>query len=280
MLNLIRMNLYRLVRMKSFYVIMIITVFMNIATLAIGEDIKSDPKQAELLKQTEEIKDDPMADIGMNISIVSREDGNYNFVDVMAAPLQGMFCALLVGIFTVIFATADFSTGDIKNYGGAIRHRYQIVVSKVVTVAIYTVYFLILFGLSSCIGVWAAGRKVVFAKMGEACGYLGVQTILHITFAAVITCICMILRSNLLSMILTACISMHALAAVYALLDKVLVKAGFSNAKIVHYTVSGRIMEYAPGSTKMLGSTLLIAGIFLAVFLVGSSLFVTKRDLV
>ena len=280
MLNLIRMNLYRLVRMKSLYVIVIITVFMNIATMIIDEQMKSDPKQAELLQMAEETKDDPVSNIGMNITVTSRADGNYNFVDVMASPLCGMLCALLIGIFTVIFATADFSTGDIKNYGGAMKHRYQIVVSKVVSVAFYTVGFLVLFGVSGCIGVYAAGHKVVFEKMGAAMGYLGVQTVLHIVFAAVITCICMILRSNLLSMILTVCISMHALAAVYALLDKALVKAGWKNANIVHYTVSGRIMEYAPGRTNILGSTLLIAGIFFVAFLVVSSIFVTKKDLV
>ena len=81
-------------------------------------------------------------------------------------------------------------------------------------------------------------------------------------------------------MIITCCVSLHVFAALYELADKGLKKLGWKDASILKYTVSGRIMEYGIDSKKILGSTVVVAVAFAAVFLMSSSLFVTKKDLV
>ena len=44
MINIIRMELYRMVRMKSFWVILIIVGVMNIITVALNDAIMDDPE--------------------------------------------------------------------------------------------------------------------------------------------------------------------------------------------------------------------------------------------
>ncbi len=81
-------------------------------------------------------------------------------------------------------------------------------------------------------------------------------------------------------MIITCCISLHVFAALYGLADKGLKKLGWKDASILKYTVSGRIMQYGIDSREILGSTVVVAVIFAVVFCLGSSLWLTKKDLV
>ena len=116
MLNMIRMELYRMVRMKSFWVILIIVGVMNVLTVSLNDAMKADPVLQQALEAAESEKDDSVTNIGMSITMERNEDGSYGFLEIITSAAKGMLCVLFIGIFTVIFATADFNTGYIKNY--------------------------------------------------------------------------------------------------------------------------------------------------------------------
>ncbi len=280
MLNMIRMELYRMVRMKSFWVILIIVAVMNVVTVALNDVITDSPELQQAIEAAESEKDDPVANIGMSISMKRNDDGSYGFLEIITSAAKGMLCALFIGIFTVIFATADFNSGYIKNYGGAVKHRYNLVFAKAVAVLAYTVIFFVLFIISSCLGVYIGGHKIVMDPAGKIFEVLAVQGVLHVVFAWVIMALCLILRNNLISMIVSCCISMHVFAALYSLADKGLEKLGWKNAAISDYTVSGRIMKYGIDSRNILGSTLVVALAFAVVSALVGSLWMTKKDLV
>ena len=67
MLNMIRMELYRMVRMKSFWVILIIVAVMNVVTVALNDVITDSPELQQAIEAAESEKDDPVANIGMSI---------------------------------------------------------------------------------------------------------------------------------------------------------------------------------------------------------------------
>ena len=280
MLNMIRMELYRMVRMKSFWVILIIVGVMNVLTVSLNDAMKADPEIQQALEAAESEKDDSVTNIGMSITMERNEDGSYGFLEIITSAAKGMLCVLFIGIFTVIFATADFNTGYIKNYGGAVRHRWHMVAAKATAVLAYTVLFFALFIFSSVFGVYIGGHKLVLDPAGKIVEVLCVQGLLHVVFGWIIMSICLVIRNNLISMIIACCISLHVFAALYSLADKCLKKLGFEDAAILDYTVSGRIMEYGIDSKKILASTVVVAVAFAAVFLMSSSLFVTKKDLV
>ena len=280
MLNMIRMELYRMVRMKSFWVILIIVGVINVITVSLNDVMKDSPELQQAIEAAESEKDNPMANIGMSITMERNEDGSYSFLEIICSAAQGMLCALFIGIFTVIFATADFNSGYIKNYGGAVKHRWQMVFAKGTAVLAYTVMFFVLFIASSCLGVFIGGHKVVMDPAGKIFEVLCIQGLLHVVFGWVIMSLCLIVRNNLISMIVACCISMHVFTALYTLADKGLKKLGWKSAEISNYTVSGRIMRYGLDSTKILCSTLVVAVAFAVVSLALGSLCVTKKDLV
>ena len=280
MLNMIRMELYRMVRMKSFWVILIIVGIMNLITVSLNDVMTDSPELQQAIEAAESEKDNPAANIGMSISMKRNDDGSYGFLEIITSAAKGMLCALFIGIFTVIFATADFNSGYIKNYGGAVKHRCNMVFAKGVAVMAYTLIFFVLFIVSSCLGVIVTGRKLAMDPAGKIFEVLTVQGILHVVFAWVIMALCLILRNNLISMIVSCCISMHVFAAMYSLADKGLKKLGWKNASIVDYTVSGRIMKYGMDSRNILCSTLVVAVVFAVVAALVGSLWMTKKDLV
>ena len=280
MLNMIRMELYRMVRMKSFWVILIIVGVMNVISVALNDSITDDPQLQQAIEAASSEKDDPMANIGMNISMKRNDDGSYGFLEIITSAAKGMLFALFIGIFTVIFATADFNSGYIKNYGGAVKHRWHMAAAKGAAVLVYTVMFFALFILSSCLGVFAGGHKLVMDPAGKIFEVLCIQGMLHVVFGWVIMCICLIIRNNLISMIITCCISLHVFAALYSFADKGLKKLGWKDAAISNYTVSGRIMQYGMNSSKILGSTIAVAVAFAATFYLIGILWITKKDLV
>ena len=280
MLNMIRMELYRMVRMKSFWVILIIVGIMNVITVSLNDVMMDSPEMQQALEATKAKEDDPLSNIGMSVIIERNEDGDYGFLETITSAAKGMLCALFIGIFTVIFATADFNTGYIKNYGGAVKHRWHMVAAKGTAVLVYTIMFFALFILSSSLGVYIGGHKLIMDPAGKIAEVLGVQGLLHIVFAWIIMSLCLIVRNNLISMIVSCCLSFHVFQALYILADKGLKKLGWEDAAISNYTVSGRIMKYGLESSKILGSTLLIAAIFAVVSYILGSLWVTKKDLV
>ncbi|MBO7631676.1 MAG: hypothetical protein J6S78_05040 [Lachnospiraceae bacterium] len=280
MLNMIRMELYRMVRMKSFWVILIIVGVMNVISVSLNDSITDDPQLQQAIEAASSEKDDPMANIGMSISMKRNDDGSYGFLEIITPAAKGMLCALFIGIFTVIFVTADFNTGYIKNYGGAVKHRWHMVAAKGTAVLVYTIMFFELFILSSSLGVYIGGHKLIMDPAGKIAEVLSVQCLLHIVFAWIIMSLCLIVRNNLISMIVSCCLSFHVFQALYILADKGLKKLGWEDAAISNYMVSGRIMKYGLESSKILGSTLLIAAIFAVVSYILGSLWVTKKDLV
>lgn len=279
MLNMIRMELYRMVRMKSFWVIMIIVGFMNVITVAMNDAIMDNEEIQQAIAAAEGSKDSPAANIGMNVSVKRNSDGSYDFLELIGAAARGMLCALFVGIFTVLYATADFSTGYIKNYGGGVKHRYHMVFSKATGVLAYTLLFFAVFIGSSCLGAVVAGRRLVFASAAKTIEIIGMQLLLHMTFGLVIMALCLVVRNNLISMIISVCISANVFLVLYSLIDKGLKKLGWKKAAIENYTVSGRILKYGADDAKMLGSTLVVIAAFtVASFLIGS-VCMSKKDL-
>ncbi|MBO7631599.1 MAG: hypothetical protein J6S78_04645, partial [Lachnospiraceae bacterium] len=206
MLNMFRMELYRMVRMKSFWVILIIVGVMNVLTVSLNDAMKADPEIQQALEAAESEKDDSVTNIGMSITMERNEDGSYGFLEIITSAAKGMLCVLFIGIFTVIFATADFNTGYIKNYGGAVRHRWHMVAAKATAVLAYTVLFFALFIFSSVLGVYIGGHKLVLDPAGKIVEVLCVQGLLHVVFGWIIMSICLVIRNNLISMIIACCI--------------------------------------------------------------------------
>ena len=140
MLNMIKMDLYRMFRTKSMYVIGIILVSALLITTFL---CKTD---YDLLNEEDAIQQAQIAEpttdninVGMMVTLPTEPGEKVTVYDIFFANSQGKLYALLLVIFTVLFSTADISSGYIKNIGGQVRNRGTLIFSRAIALAVFTV---------------------------------------------------------------------------------------------------------------------------------------------
>ncbi len=293
MYNIIKMELYRMVRMKSFYVMMLVMIAMTfISTWAVDyeasyyqeaaqesqQSLETAEQQAE--ENLESVEDADGITIGMQVTAPGDDLSDITIFDMMFSNFNGMIVAFYIAIFVVLFGGADFTSGYIKNFVGQAKSRTCLVMGKAVAVSIYAVSMMLLF-----VPVQIAANGVFFGyihwgDMGSFLSYFGVHMVLHIAFALICLAIVLVSRSTVISMVLTISICWNVLTLVYAGIDIIASKIGIKDFHFSTYTVSGRIgMLEQTFSRQDCIETLGVAAVYMILsFLIGSVIF-TKKDI-
>ena len=155
MLNMIKMDVYRMFRTKSMYVIWIILMASALLTSFLSkidydavnkewEQQQAVERQADTDGQTVDVVnaqdiEEQQADdsnkeqlsqqntdnvnLGMSVELPTEPGKKVTVMDVFFSNAQGKFYALFLVIFAVMFATADIKSGYIKNIGGQVSQR-------------------------------------------------------------------------------------------------------------------------------------------------------------
>ena len=140
MLNIIKMDLYRMFRTKSLYVIWIIAAVLMIGTTyLLKAENTADEFEAASQQEIEESYTEDMPALGIQVMIPAGSDGKITVKDIFYGNAQSKFYVLFLVIFTVIFVMADINSGYIKNIGGQIQNRGYLVIAKAISLLVYTV---------------------------------------------------------------------------------------------------------------------------------------------
>ena len=166
MLNMIKMDVYRMFRTKSMYVIWIILLASALLTSFLSKidydaankewekqqavesqaDTDTDMQAADVVN-AQDIEQQQAADsnkeqlsqqntdnvnLGMSVELPTEPGKKVTVMDVFFSNAQGKFYALFLVIFAVMFATADIKSGYIKNIGGQVSQRGMLIVSRAV----------------------------------------------------------------------------------------------------------------------------------------------------
>ena len=115
MLNMIKMDLYRMFRTKSMYVVWIILAVSLLFTTFL---CKTD---YDLLSKEDTVRQEQLAEptseninVGMMVTLPTEPGEKVTVYDIFFANSQGKFYALFLVIFAVMFSTADIGSGYIK----------------------------------------------------------------------------------------------------------------------------------------------------------------------
>ena len=145
MLNMIKMDVYRMFCTKSMYVIWIILLASALLTSFLSKiDYDAANKEWEQQQAVESNKEQlsqqnaDNVNIGMSVELPTEPGKKVTVMDVFFSNAQGKFYALFLVIFAVMFATADIKSGYIKNIGGQVSQRGMLIVSRAVALALFT----------------------------------------------------------------------------------------------------------------------------------------------
>lgn len=278
MLNMIKMDIYRMLRTKAMYIVWLFMIVAIVSSSALLKEEYTDEALQQEYEETAEPSEN--VNLGMSVTLPTGQGARVSLYDLSFANIQGKFFALFVVIFAVIFSTSDLNSGYIKNYGGQVRHRWMLVLSKGIALAVYTALTMILFltvqGISNLIyfGYFELGPTGAFFR------YIGAELALHWALALIVMTLAILIRSNAFSMVLAICLCMNMMMICYSVLDKWIAKAGVKDFQLLNYTVTGKISMLAMDLTvaNMLSALLVGAGFIVGASAIGSYIF-QKRDI-
>ena len=274
MLNMIRMELFRMFKTKSLYVIWTIFAVLMIVTTALtaGEmDAYSLEDRQQNYEYAMEEQESGQVNLGMDVTPPTKPGEQVSVFDMFFANIKGKAVAVFMIIFTILYSTADVTSGFVKNIAGQVKNRGLIVCAKAVCLFLYTVLTMMLFFIVQAVANKLFFHEVILGDKRAFALYFLLQTILH--FA-------LLIRNNVVSIVIGICLCMNALIIFYSFIDRMLAKVGLENFHMINYTVSGKITLLGTEITSEMAVTSLLVGFaFVAAAVCLGSFVFKKRDI-
>ena len=283
MLNMIRMELYRMFKTKSMYVIwLVLAVGILFTTGLSADEMKTytmEEKQ-EMYEYATGQRESETVNLGMDVTVPTKPGDTVSVFDLFYGNIKGKFLALFMVIFAVLYSTADMTSGFVKNIAGQVRDRRRLVFAKGVSLFVYTVLTMLIFTGIQTVSNALFFDEFVFGPVKEFLQYAGIQTLLHFAFLMIVMCIAIVLRNNVVSMMLSVCLCMNVLVIFYSFLDNLIAKAHIKNFHVLEYTVTGNISFLETNVTAKMAVTALAVSIaFIIVMIEVCSTVFKKRDI-
>lgn len=281
MLNLIKMDLYRMFRTKSLYVICIVLAAALLFTTIL---CKTD---YEILNEADAVQQEQVAEltteninVGMMVTLPTEPGEKVTVFDIFFGNSQGKFYALFLVIFAVLFSTADISSGYIKNIGGQVQSRGALAISRAIALAVFTIMT-----LAGVFVFQAVANGIIFGYLewGDARAillYFATEVVLHYALVLICMTIAVTLKNNVISMVIAVCLTMNVMTIVYGLVNNAIQKMGIQNFQIYEYTITGKLslLPMNPGGKECLAAFGVALAFIVATIVAGSVVF-QKRDI-
>ena len=281
MLNIIKMDLYRMLKTKSMYVIWIVLAAVLLITTFL---CKTD---YELLTEKDAMKQEQVTEptvdninVGMMVTLPTEPGEKVTVYDIFFANSQGKLYALLLVIFTVLFSTADISSGYIKNIGGQVGNRGSLIFSRSIALSVFTVLT-----MTGAFLFQAAANCIVFGKLEwgntkAILSYFVAELALHYALVLICMAIAIILKNNVISMVIAVCLTMNVMTIVYGVVNSAIQKIGIQNFQIYKYTITGKLslLPMNPSGNECLAA-FGVAMVFIVIMISVSSVVFQKRDI-
>lgn len=281
MLNIIKMDLYRMFKTKSMYVIWIVLAAILLITTSL---CKTD---YELLNEKDAMKQEQVTEptvdninVGMMVTLPTEPGEKVTVFDIFFANSQGKFYALFLVIFAVLFSTADISSGYIKNIGGQVGNRGSLIFSRSIALSVFTVLT-----MTGAFLFQAAANCIVFGELEwgntkAILSYFVAELALHYALVLICMAIAIILKNNVISMVIAVCLTMNVMTIVYGVVNSAIQKIGIQNFQIYKYTITGKLslLSMNPSGNECLAA-FGVAMVFIVMMISVSSVVFQKRDI-
>ena len=281
MLNIIKMDLYRMFKTKSMYVIWIVLAAILLITTSL---CKTD---YELLNEKDAMKQEQVTEptvdninVGMMVTLPTEPGEKVTVFDIFFANSQGKFYALFLVIFAVLFSTADISSGYIKNIGGQVGNRGSLIFSRSIALSVFSVLT-----MTGAFLFQAAANGIVFGELEwgntkAILSYFVTELALHYALVLICMAIAIILKNNVISMVIAVCLTMNVMTIVYGVVNSAIQKIGIQNFQIYKYTITGKLslLPMNPSGNECLAA-FGVAIVFIVMMISVSSVVFQKRDI-
>lgn len=282
MLNMIRMEMYRMFKTKCMYIIWFILAAGILFTTGLSaEEMKifSMEEKQEMYEYAMGKEESDNVNLGMDVTVPTKLGENVSVFDLFYANIKGKFIALFMVIFTVLYTTADLTSGYVKNIAGQVSQRGGLVIAKALSLFVYTVMSLLIFFLCQTLSNLLFFEEFTLGPVKQFAAYVGIQLLLHYGLLMIVMGVAIALRNNVISMVIAVCFCMNVLMIFYNFLDQLIAKLGVKEFHIVNYTVSGKMLMLGMDiSAKTASASIAVAIFFSAAAVAICSMIFQRRD--
>jgi ABC-type transport system involved in multi-copper enzyme maturation permease subunit len=271
MLNLIKMDFYRLFRTKAVRVGAIAAVLFAFFTSLLNLGIVKIIEYA--------MEDDPNAADGMSefFSVVGWMNG-VDFAQVILTG-TGMLSLFLSCMIAASYIGGEQSCGFAKNVAGQIPNRGLMIVSKfTATCFIHLMVLAIYTCVCSIFAPIFFGSYITSYSIGTMIGGLALRFILFCAINAVLLFFCTLAKSHAVAMVIGAIFGIGVTSLIYMLANMLLslVNIKVDIAKLMPDGINGLISASSLGD--IVARAIIVTVVFISVFLTGAALLYKKRD--
>lgn len=282
MFNAIRMDVYRLFKTKSTYIILVImlalsvmgTGLMSVMTEMTGakrqqvqtEQMSDNADYAVEDDQFNEDTEGAQSQLSVSVSEIDPDENDNSVLSFAMSDISGLQAGLFIIIFTVLFSMADINSEFIKSIGGQVKSRGVLIVSKMVAIAIFTAIVIIADFLTQLIAVNIFFDDAAVGSASEIVRLLSSQFVLNFALAVLMMAIAMIIKNNVVSMIIGVCMCTGIFELIFMGINYLMDKIGFNDFDINNILITGKIQNVTIGADASdIGYALLAAAIYIAV---------------
>ena len=282
MFNAIRMDVYRLFKTKSTYIILVImlalsvmgTGLMSVMTEMTGaerqqvqtEQMSDNADYAGEDDQFNEDTEGAQSQLSVSVSESDPDENDNSVLSFAMSDISGLQAGLFIIIFTVLFSMADINSGFIKSIGGQVKGRGVLIVSKIAAIAIFTAIVIIADFLTELIAVNIFFDDAVVGSASEIVRLLSSQFVLNFALAILMMAIAIIIKNNVVSMIIGVCMCSGIFELIFMGINYLMDKIGFDDFDINNILITGKIQNVTIGADAAdIGYALLTAAIYIAV---------------
>lgn len=281
MFNLIKMDLHRLIHSVSTWVLTVLVIGMALFCVSMT---KIDLDYMENDTTTGEQTETPN-ELQIGFYSETNTDWVYGKVeagDMIATQLNSRILLILCTIFAAVFVNAEQKNGFIKNIGGQFPNRGLLAISKLAVTAFQILIMLLAFAgfivLSSYIYF---GSRLYLESVPALLKLLGVQYLLHLSFAVLIAFLSILTKSSSFSMVPGILLCSGFGVPLYSLVTKgIHTLCPSTDFQLAHYALEGNITAVGIDTFSSLILQAVITGCaFLLISVICSMLVMQKRDI-
>ena len=296
MFNAIRMDVYRLFKTKSTYIILVIMIAMSVMGTGLMSVMTEMTGAESQQVQTEQMSDNAdyageddqfnedtegaQSQLSVSVSEIDPDENDNSVLSFAMSDISGLQAGLFIIIFTVLFSMADINSGFIKSIGGQVKGRGVLIVSKMAAIAIFTAIVIIADFLTELIAVNIFFDDAVVGSTSEIVRLLSSQFVLNFALAILMMAIAIIIKNNVVSMIIGVCMCSGIFELIFMGINYLMDKIGFSDFDINNILITGKIQNVTIGADAAdIGYALLTAAIYIAVSVLAVYSVFKHRDI-
>lgn len=306
MINLIKMDLYRMVHSISTWVMLLVTVGIALFCVAMVnidlEDMAENPQYSEETSQMgivsfqievktqdaqEETEETENSEEEQQIGLYADSDpgwieGQILAGDLISTQLESGILTLLCVIFAAIFFNGDQRNGFLKNIAGQYPNRGILVISKMTAAAVQILLMEILFAMATGVTaeiIW--GEQFVLGSIPQMLPFLCVQYLLNLGAAGLILLLCTLTRSAAFGMTAGILMIMGILLPVYSVIERAFAALLPSlRLNISQYVLEGNIgVAGMEASSDILTRASMVGAVCLVLSVLLAMVIMKKRDI-